>query len=126
MHFSMKKPCDSCPFRSDITFPLHPRRTQEILDGILIHDQTFACHKTLGDHEDDGEYVHMGDEQHCAGAMIMAERLNRPNQLMRIMERLGVYDRTKLDMDAPVFASPTSMIRRMQSLQRHEQSQRKR
>ena len=30
---------------------------------------------------------------------------NAPHQMMRICERLGLYDRTKLNMDAPVFGS---------------------
>jgi pSer/pThr/pTyr-binding forkhead associated (FHA) protein len=50
-------------------------------------------------------------EQHCAGATILLERLNRPNQMMRWMERLGGYDRTKLDMDAPVYRTPTAFVR---------------
>lgn len=28
--------------------------------------------------------------------MLMLEKINRPNQMMRICERLGMYDRTKL------------------------------
>lgn len=39
---------------------------------------------------------------HCAGALIFLEKRYRPNQLMRISERLGMYDRTKLDMKAKV------------------------
>jgi hypothetical protein len=40
--------------------------------------------------------------QHCAGALIFLEHQDRPSQLMSIYERLDGYDRTKLNMDAPV------------------------
>ena len=43
------------------------------------------------------------DSQHCGGAMILLEKIDRPNQMMRIMERIGGYDRRKLKMDADVF-----------------------
>ena len=42
--------------------------------------------------------------------MILLEKIERPNQLMRIMERLGFYDREKLDMTAPVFDTPKEFI----------------
>lgn len=127
MHFDMTKPCADCPFRADITFYLDPKRAQAILDAILVHDQTFACHNTLhGARDDEGAYQATGTEQHCAGALILAERLNRPNQLTRIAERLGLYDRTQLALDAPVFASPRAMVARMRHLhtrrRRHEQT----
>ena len=43
----------------------------------------------------------------------MLEHNQEPNQMMRIMERLGFYDRTKLDMDAPVFKSYDEFVRFM-------------
>jgi len=45
------------------------------------------------------------ESQHCAGALILMEKMKRPSQMMRIVERLGMYDATKLQMDAPVFSS---------------------
>lgn len=119
MKFTMTTPCASCPFREDVTFYLHPQRTREILTALLEHDQTFTCHKTLhseGWDEDEEHYAHTGDEQHCAGALIMAERLSKPPQLARIAERLRLYDHTKLDMAAPVFATPQAMVERMEKL----------
>lgn len=41
-------------------------------------------------------------DPHCAGALIFLEKRNRPNQMMRIAERTGSYDRRTLDMKAPV------------------------
>lgn len=35
--------------------------------------------------------------------LILAERDGGPNQMMRICERLGMYDPSKLDTSAPVY-----------------------
>ena len=48
-------------------------------------------------------------EAHCAGALILLEKLGEPSQMMRVCERIGLYDRTKLDMAAPVFDSFEAM-----------------
>lgn len=99
MNFDLTKPCKECPFRNDRPGYLHPERVEEITDA-LFSDQTFQCHKTID----------KGKPQHCAGALIFLEANEAPNQMMRIMERLGTYDRTKLDMSAPVFTDADSMI----------------
>lgn len=109
MKFDLRKPCANCPFRTDINFPLAQERVEQIVEAITDLDQTFACHKTVK-HDDDGEHVHSKNEQHCAGALILLERIQRPNQMMRIAERCGFYDRHKLEMDAPVFGSADEMI----------------
>lgn len=33
----------------------------------------------------------------------MLEKMQQPHQMMRIAERLGMYDHTKLNMSAPVY-----------------------
>jgi hypothetical protein len=116
MKYAMKTPCKNCPFRSDKVFPLHPGRVESILDGITHGDQTFSCHKTTSHDDEDCEdyaesdtHIPTSDEQHCAGAMILLEKLEQPNQMMRIAERVGLYDRTKLDMEAPVYDSLEDM-----------------
>jgi hypothetical protein len=38
------------------------------------------------------------------------EKEGRSSQMMRIAERLGMYDHTKLDMDAPIYDSFDDMI----------------
>ena len=74
----------------------------------------FPCHETIdysGDDSDDGgSYQQTGDESHCAGALILLEKEERSSQMMRIMERLGMYDRNKLDMNAAVFDTFGDMI----------------
>lgn len=102
MKFDMTTPCPKCPFRTDIKPFLRRDRAREISEALFLHQQTFACHVTV-EHDDDGEHVLRPDEQHCAGAAIVLERMNRPNQMMRIAERIGCYNARKLDMKAPVF-----------------------
>ena len=95
MDFTMTNPCDECPFRADKIFPLESGQVIEIVEG-----GKFPCHKTLNADMED-----VGEAAACAGLMILLEKENMPNQIMRIGERSGFYDRTKLNMDAPVYAS---------------------
>ena len=46
-------------------------------------DGTFTCHKTT--------HLRDSEQQHCAGALIMCEANDKPNQLMRIAERECVF-----------------------------------
>jgi hypothetical protein len=110
MNFDLIRPCDNCPFRTDcLKGWLGEGRAAEIAVGITDGQKTFTCHKTTK-FDDELESVPHDQQQHCAGAMILLEKLNRPNQMMRWMERLGMYDRSKLDMDAPVFDDTESFI----------------
>lgn len=108
--FSLTKPCVDCPFLRSRKFPLRRARVAELLAALTKRDQTFSCHKTVT-HDDDGEPLRSASELHCAGALILLEKLNRPNQMMRISERIGSYDRGKLDMAADVFDTPAEMLR---------------
>jgi len=108
MKFDLTKPCPQCPFRSDIRPFLAQDRAEEIGMAITAGQQTFTCHKTTvpceaEDGEDFGTMKDGPNAQHCAGALILLEKMEQPNQMMRWMERIGKYDRTKLDMDSPVF-----------------------
>lgn len=110
MNFDLRTPCPHCPFRTDIPSYLSgPERAKEIVDAIA--NGTFSCHNTV-DHDEwgDGQNIPREEEQFCAGALIMLEKIDRPGQMMRIAERLGFYDRTKLNMDAPVFDDPEEFI----------------
>jgi hypothetical protein len=119
MKFTMTAPCVKCPFRTDIEPFLRPQRVKEIVATLLDQQGTFQCHATVdySKADEDGEVeaivaAHEPNAQHCAGAMIMLEHMNRPNQMMRICERIGHYDRRKLDMDAPVYRSARAMVAR--------------
>ncbi len=100
MNYTMTTPCDSCPFLKKFKHAFTLRRLKEFCRG------EFHCHKTGAVDEDDedssGDYVPTPDSQHCAGALIFLEKRNAPHQLMRICERLGKYDHTKLNMKAKV------------------------
>lgn len=113
MDFKLKKPCDMCPFRTDcLRSWLGERRSREIAESIADHQQSFPCHKTIDYSEDDegNEYRGLENSHHCAGSLILLEKIERPGQMMRIGERLGFYDRHALKMDAPVFDSIEDFI----------------
>lgn len=103
--YGLTKPCDDCPFRTDVRPYLRAERVFEIQQS-LVHAE-FPCHKTTwakgAERAGDGTYIRSGKEMHCAGALILLEKLEQPSQMMRICERLGMYDRRKLDMTAPVY-----------------------
>ena len=113
-NFNLVRPCGDCPFRSDKPFYLGASRRKEIAASITTGDQTFQCHQTThldGEHFDDEGYYHAeGDEEHCGGALVFLEKLDQPNQMMRIAERIGLYDRRALDMDAPVYDTAQAFV----------------
>lgn len=103
MKYNMTTPCDACPYlkKNAHGFPL--RRLYE-----LIGEGEFHCHKT-GELTEDGDYLEEGGDyvpneksSACAGALIFLEKRGKPNQMMRIAGRLGMYDHTKLDMKAKI------------------------
>lgn len=98
--YSLVRPCAKCPFRSDIRAYLRQERVREIEDSLVRSE--FPCHETVM-HDGEGDRVRSDGEAHCAGALILLEKLGRPSQMMRIAERLGMYDASRLDMGAPVF-----------------------
>jgi hypothetical protein len=98
MHYTMTTPCAQCPFLKKHASHYDVDRLNEFLSG------EFPCHKSaeLAENEMGGAYEATEDSVHCAGALIALEKRDMPHQMMRIMERLGMYDRTKLNMAAPV------------------------
>jgi hypothetical protein len=106
MSYCRTTPCADCPFRTDIPAYLSKARVREIEHS--LERSEFHCHKTT-EHDDDGEVAASGKELHCAGALILKEKLGESSQMVRIAERMGMYDASKLDMDAPVFDSFTEM-----------------
>lgn len=101
MKYTMTEPCDDCPFLNtpNMKRGFTLRRLKEFASG------AFPCHQTASEIEDEegGTEFHANEKSvHCAGALIFNEKRDGPNQLMRIMERIGVYDASKLDMTAKV------------------------
>lgn len=111
MRYEMTSPCAKCPFRTDVPGYLRRARAREIATTLTRYQQTFTCHATVDYETGEGEGVDTPDSQHCAGAMIMLEHMGQPNQMMRIAERLGMYDMRKLDMKAPVFTDDSEFTR---------------
>lgn len=100
VNFEMKKPCVTCPFRSDKKFFFSRGRVREIQKSLELY--TFNCHKTV-DYDDCKPVSYQ--ESHCAGALILLEKTGRPSLLMRLAQKFGWYDPTKLDMKASVYES---------------------
>ena len=98
--YKLTKPCANCPFRTDIKAFLRGTRAEDIAEG-LLHNKEFHCHKTIDYSEEEPKETQQ--TQHCAGALIILEKMEKPHQMMRIMERVDLYDHKKLDMEAPVY-----------------------
>ena len=111
MKYNLMTPCDECPFLKGSGFTYA---------SLVEHARgEFACHKACDVSEDDSIFVEKknGKTPHCAGALIFLEKKNAPHQMMRISERIGHYDRTKLNMDANVGSKPQD-YRRETSIER--------
>lgn len=110
--FRLRKPCPKCPFRCDIEPYLRPERVQEIADA-LYAGGAFPCHQTtehVEDEEGNGEMLDTPRSAECAGALITMEKEGYEGQHARIGYRLGLYDPTTLDMDAPVYDSLSEWV----------------
>lgn len=109
--FRLKKVCTDCPFRADKDFHgLQAERVSEIAQS-LRDGATFHCHSTLdygraNEGGDDGDELSpvVAKSQFCAGALATMEQGGEPNQVVRIGERLGLYDSEAFDWEGqPVF-----------------------
>jgi hypothetical protein len=75
---------------------LHRSRALEIGRMMLnFNGGVFPCHETIDYDEDEEDHIRNAG-QHCAGALIFAEKNGNATQMMRIAERLRLYDHTKL------------------------------
>lgn len=97
MKYGLTTPCDQCPFLKKMKRGFTMRRLYDLIGNGSVH-----CHKTGKHDEESGDFVATENSHHCAGALIFLEKRNQPNQMMRIAERLGFYDRTRLDMKASI------------------------
>ena len=96
MNYDLHKPCHNCPFTSG-GIKLRAARIVEISQMMLSSQGgDFPCHKTTS-HDDEGDLQATRKSLHCAGALIYAEKQGTATQMMRISERLGMYDHTKLE-----------------------------
>lgn len=99
--YGIIRPCARCPFRTDVDGYLAPERAHEIATNLLDGCE-FHCHQTTEYDEKSDEMISGEGARFCGGALIMLERMGAPNQMMRIAERLGIYDPERLDDGTPV------------------------
>lgn len=116
--FELKKPCDNCPFRRSGGVRLTSGRIADIAGMMLSEDGgAFWCHKTTDSVDDDLDssgHRSTIKSQHCAGALIFAEKNGVTTQAMRIAKTLDLYrpdmvldDQTTVDQ---VFDSLAEML----------------
>ena len=103
MNYNMTTPCDECPFTIGSGFTWRSLKAHA--------SGEFGCHKACKHDDETGEFIPHEKTPHCAGALIFLELQGRPHQMMRIAERLGMYDSTKLNMAAPVVSKPSECRR---------------
>ena len=99
MKYTMTSPCDQCPFLTKMKRGFTLARLKEFASN------QFPCHQTASAVEDEdgfAEYRANANSVHCAGALIFNEKRGNANQMMRICERIGIYDASKLNMKADV------------------------
>jgi hypothetical protein len=107
--FDLKRPCVSCPFRKGMGswFTLGRARLREIRNATA-----FQCHRTVDYNAFDDDEKRQGDRpQQCAGLMTLLHRLNQPNQIMQVAERLGHLDPATLDPKREVYATWAEAMR---------------
>jgi hypothetical protein len=96
----MRKPCPKCPFRRDVAPYLRPARAAQIARGIADGGE-FPCHNTtVHNVTEDGDEVLVDDPQHsqfCAGALATMHASGMPNQMLRIAQRMGMYDPAQIE-----------------------------
>jgi hypothetical protein len=103
--WDLRKPCVDCPFlRSNMQkFNFTYDRAEQLAD--VARMSTFDCHKTVDFVEDENgesDQRRTAKTQVCAGSLIAMELDEESSQMMRIAERTGVYDHTKLDYTSDV------------------------
>jgi hypothetical protein len=94
MNYTKTTPCSDCPFLVGTEHAFTNQRLRDFASG------PFPCHKTAD--VQDGSFTATKKSVHCAGALIYQEKRNTPSQMTRIAERLGMYDRTHLNMESPI------------------------
>jgi hypothetical protein len=114
----LHKPCPGCPFlRTEGGVRLRRGRILELTNLMLGRRGTgeFSCHNTVEycdecDENGEGCPGHQAQARHCAGALIFAEKHGTSTQMMRIAQRLRLYDPKRLTGKEDVFDSVEEML----------------
>ena len=99
----LRKPCDNCPFRTDVDRFLHPKRYLSIARSMVDMGESFTCHKHNQFDDETGKAITNAESMSCAGGMIWLQHQKKPNTLMQVMQRFGLFNPSKLRMDSPVY-----------------------
>jgi hypothetical protein len=101
--YTLTDPCKSCPFLTDQDYRLGEERARGIVEE--TEDlSNFVCHKTVNYTEEGGSEPSTRNRP-CAGMLIIREKEGRRNAITQIAERLGIFDPSILNLDAPVHDS---------------------
>lgn len=100
--YSLKEPCSTCPFRTDVPPFLHPERAQELKEHLRGGDE-FWCHKTVDYSDEEG--LRVNRTRACAGARATLANEGRTTTLLQITERLSAEPVADLNPDLPVYDS---------------------
>jgi len=101
MKFDIKRPCATCPFRTDVAPFLH--RGPQLAEQLGDDHFWFACHYSTGMIH--GKRVKKAEQSQCAGSTMVLWREARPNIAMRIALIAGMITPAQLEAEAPVFNS---------------------
>lgn len=107
--YTLREPCDNCPFRADRPFFLR----EEVVDGIaddLKRGGTFWCHKTVDYSDSDGAVANK--TRVCAGSRATQANDGIVSQAEQITERL-IEPVQKLRDGLPVYGSVDEWRRAM-------------
>ncbi len=95
MNFTMKKPCDNCPFVIAVKFHLSADRIRELEEHV---DGGFPCHQTIDYNswdsmeDPDGLDRDRSKEVHCLGHLILQwNEWNAFGNLAALAARLGMF-----------------------------------
>ena len=66
----MEKPCQHCPYRTDVKPFLTPERGEELAYITTNKYSSFPCHKTT-EHDDDGNGYAVSTSKQCAGFLTL-------------------------------------------------------
>ena len=123
MKFTMRKPCDGCPFVRANRFPLTPERVREFEENV---SGGFPCHQTIdydgwdSTEDEEGHYRDKKKEVHCAGSLILQWKAYGGFDgavSMALSYGLAPKDwkpETHLDLDADVFDDFDEMAEAME------------
>lgn len=106
MKFTIKRPCEHCPFRSDV----HPflRRAPQIAKQMKDDHYWFACHETTGVSK--GKRVRRSDQSHCMGLAAVLWSMGMPNIAMRLALSFKMITVAQLEAPKNTFRSLTEFV----------------